>query len=80
MASADRKRWAHILPALEEERFLLLHHKKLYTVATHSHLFFELTYVLEGQVAHMINGKQSKKSSSLKDGDTVMLMSPVCGG
>lgn len=28
----------------------------------------------------MINGVQGKKSSRLKDGDTVMLMSPVCGG
>lgn len=28
----------------------------------------------------MINGKQGKKSSKLSDGDTVMLMSPVCGG
>lgn len=28
----------------------------------------------------MINGKQGKKSSKLRDGDEVMLMSPVCGG
>ena len=28
----------------------------------------------------MINGKQGKKSSRLKDGDQVLLMSPVCGG
>lgn len=28
----------------------------------------------------MINGVQGKKSSKLHDGDTVMLMSPVCGG
>lgn len=28
----------------------------------------------------VINGKQSKKSSKLKDGDEVYLMSPVCGG
>lgn len=28
----------------------------------------------------MINGAQGKKSSRLSDGDTVMLMSPVCGG
>ena len=28
----------------------------------------------------VINGKQMKKSSKLKDGDTVFLMSPVCGG
>lgn len=28
----------------------------------------------------MINGEQAKKNSRLKDGDEVMLMSPVCGG
>ena len=28
----------------------------------------------------MINGVQGKKNSTLCDGDTVMLMSPVCGG
>ena len=28
----------------------------------------------------VINGKQSKKSAKLSDGDKVMLMSPVCGG
>jgi len=28
----------------------------------------------------VINGVQSKKSATLKDGDKVMLMSPVCGG
>lgn len=28
----------------------------------------------------LINGKQGKKSSKLRDGDQVMLMSPVCGG
>ena len=27
-----------------------------------------------------INGKQARKSSLLKDGDQVSLMSPVCGG
>ena len=28
----------------------------------------------------VINGRQGKKSSPLKDGDQVSLMSPVCGG
>jgi len=28
----------------------------------------------------VINGKQSNKRAKLKDGDKVMLMSPVCGG
>lgn len=28
----------------------------------------------------LVNGKSAKKSTKLKSGDTVMLMSPVCGG
>ena len=28
----------------------------------------------------LVNGKAAKKNSPLKDGDEVMLMSPVCGG
>ena len=28
----------------------------------------------------MVNGRQSRKSTKLKDGDEVLLMSPVCGG
>ena len=28
----------------------------------------------------VINGVQSKKTAALRDGDQVMLMSPVCGG
>jgi len=28
----------------------------------------------------VINGVQSKKTAQLKDGDKLMLMSPVCGG
>lgn len=28
----------------------------------------------------VVNGKQTKKSCALKDGDEVHLMSPVCGG
>lgn len=28
----------------------------------------------------VINGVQSRKTAKLKDGDQVMLMSPVCGG
>lgn len=28
----------------------------------------------------VVNGVQTKKSARLKDGDKVMLMSPVCGG
>ena len=34
---------------------------------------------LEGCIA-LINGEQRKKGAKLADGDTVYLMSPVCGG
>lgn len=34
---------------------------------------------IEGCVV-LINGKQSKKNAKLEEGDTVYLMSPVCGG
>ena len=69
MVENNRQRWAHILPQLEKEKFLLLHHKKLTNVATHSHLFFELTYVLEGEVEHSINGK----TSILRPGDYLLV-------
>ena len=34
---------------------------------------------IDGSIV-VINGKQSKKTSRLRDGDEVWLMSPVCGG
>ena len=69
MVRSRKERWSHILPELEKERFLLLHHKKLKSVATHSHLFFELTYVLDGEVEHIINGEKS----ILKAGDYLLV-------
>ena len=69
MLLSGRERWAHILPELEKERFLLLHHKKLKNVDTHSHLFFELTYVLDGEAEHVINGEKSL----LKAGDYLLV-------
>ena len=58
MVKTGKDRWSHILPELEKERFLLLHHKKLTTVDSHSHLFFELTYVLDGTAEHIIGGER----------------------
>ena len=34
---------------------------------------------IDGSIV-VINGRQSRKSSRLRDGDEVWLMSPVCGG
>lgn len=52
-------RWAHVLPELNKEKFYIVHHPALQHVTPHSHLFFELTYILSGTVKHSIDGKTS---------------------
>lgn len=37
----------------------MVHHPALRCVSPHNHLFFELTYVLEGTVCHTIDGRKS---------------------
>ncbi|MBR7165847.1 MAG: helix-turn-helix domain-containing protein [Clostridia bacterium] len=59
MVESGAKRWAHVLPTLNERKFYMLQHPKLKSVAAHSHLFFELTYVLSGTVEHTIDGRHS---------------------
>jgi len=55
----NSSRWAHILPELNKDKFYIVHHPALQSVTPHSHLFFELTYVLSGTVKHNIDGKTS---------------------
>ena len=57
MIKSGQKRWGHVLPALNEKKFYVLHHPCLKSVSAHSHLFFELTYVLNGTVEHTIDGR-----------------------
>ena len=52
-------RWAHVLPKWNKEKFYIIHHPILKRVDSHSHLFFELTYILSGTVEHTIDGKSS---------------------
>jgi len=56
-SSADR--WTHVLPELNKEKFYIIHHPIHKRVDSHSHLFFELTYILSGTVEHTIDGKTS---------------------
>lgn len=55
----SNRSWSHVLPRLQEDKFLLLYHPNLYNVAPHNHLFLELTYILSGTVEHTINGQTS---------------------
>ena len=59
MVKTGVERWAHVLPKLTAERVHIIHHPHLKRVAAHSHVFFELTYVLGGTVEHTIDGKTS---------------------
>ncbi len=65
MHESNLDRWAHVLPKLKKEKFYIVHHPALQQVAPHSHLFFELTYILSGTVKHTID----EKTSILNAGD-----------
>lgn len=55
----SNRSWSHILPRLQEDKYLILYHPNLYNVTPHNHLFLELTYILSGTVEHTINGQTS---------------------
>lgn len=59
MVAKNYARWAHILPDLNKEKALVVHHPALRCVSPHNHLFFELTYILDGTVSHTIDGRKS---------------------
>lgn len=63
MHNKNPNRWTHILPELNKEKFYIIHHPMLKQVASHSHLFFELTYILTGTVEHTVDGKTSLLSA-----------------
>lgn len=65
MSSRNHARWAHILPRLTRDKALVIRHSALRCVLPHDHLFFELTYILDGTVRHTIDGR----SSTLQPGD-----------
>ena len=62
MSAGNYARWAHILPRLSKEKALVVYHPALRSVSPHNHLFFELTYILEGTVSHTIDGRKSTLS------------------
>ena len=59
MVTENYSRWSHILPRLREEKAWVVTHPSLRCVQPHSHLFFELTYILSGTVSHTVDGRNS---------------------
>ena len=49
--------WETALPELKRERLLLLEHRNVDLVPTHSHEYLELTYILRGTVEHNLDGQ-----------------------
>jgi AraC-like DNA-binding protein/quercetin dioxygenase-like cupin family protein len=57
------KSWGALLPQVAEEKVRVISHPNLRSVAAHSHLFFELTYILRGSVEHTVDGKVNRLSA-----------------
>lgn len=54
--SAD---WRSVLPDVKREKILLVEHRDVFEVPTHSHEYLELTYVLKGTAQHCLDGQQT---------------------
>lgn len=65
MQAKQEKRWAYLLPRLQKEGLVVLHHPSMKNIPPHSHLFFELTYITQGSVEHTVDGK----TATLRAGD-----------
>jgi len=48
--------WDEIRDALGKEKVLTVHHDTLDLVKTHDHFFIEITYILEGEAEHTLDG------------------------
>ena len=57
--------WNEIYDHLRRDKILLVHHDKQKNVKTHDHFCIELTYIIEGETNHTLDGI----TSSVKPGD-----------
>lgn len=60
-----RVNWEEIREGLRREKMLLIHHDKMRSVETHDHFFIELTYIIEGEAEHTLDGH----TATVKKGD-----------
>lgn len=49
--------WETVLPELKREKLLLLEHRNVEQIPTHSHEYLELTYILRGTAEHDLDGQ-----------------------
>jgi AraC-like DNA-binding protein/quercetin dioxygenase-like cupin family protein len=55
----EKVEWAVVRERLEREKILLIHHSNLKSVKMHDHFFLELTYIIEGEAEHTLDGHMS---------------------
>lgn len=51
--------WDEIRDLVSKEKVILVHHDKLKMVPMHDHSFLELTYIIEGEAEHILDGHMS---------------------
>ena len=54
--------WIRVLPKLKQDKFYMEIHRRQKAVAMHDHAFLELTYILEGEAEHTLDGRISHLS------------------
>lgn len=54
--------WIRVLPKLKQDKFYMEIHRRQKAVAMHDHAFLELTYILEGEAEHTLDGRTSHLS------------------
>lgn len=60
MESAKPPIWIRVLPKLKQDKFYMELHRRQKAVEMHDHAFLELTYILEGEVEHTLDGQTSR--------------------
>lgn len=55
----EKINWDEIRDRVSKEKVILVHHDKLKMVAMHDHSFLELTYIIEGEAEHILDGHMS---------------------
>lgn len=55
----EKINWDEIRDQVSKEKVILVHHDKVKMVPMHDHSFLELTYIIEGEAEHILDGHMS---------------------
>lgn len=63
METANPPIWIRLLPQLKQDKICMTEHRRQREVSMHDHAFLELTYILDGEVEHTLDGQTSRLSA-----------------